>query len=329
MNKVGIIGAGNSAKNFIKALNKSSKFKLCEIGSRNLISSKKISKIYKTKINVKSINEVINSKETDLVIVCLPGFIQPKIIKKLILKKKNIICEKPFSINYSEVKKLRKVMRNQNKIFLVNFCYNFLHPFKIVLNQIKKNTLKLEKLNISWNVLSKYPKDKKHWKNNDKLTGGVLYNYGSHILNLFFPKKKKIVIKIKNLNIPFHKCNFSIKDNIDYNFSFSNIAKPPHGLIFELIGKKGRIKISNLKSSGPTSGYKLFTEIYSRNRSKIKKIYLSNKKRAKLYNLYLETLNYYLKIKKNNKKNYINNFDHASWNTYLLEKIQKKIQKFC
>ena len=302
MNKVGIIGSGNSAKNFIRALNKSSRFKLCEIGSRNLISSKKISKIYKKKINIKSIDEVINSKETDLVIVCLPGFIQPKIIKKLILKKKNIICEKPFSINYSEVKKLEKIMKNQNKIFLINFCYNFFGPFKVILNQIEKDALELEKLNISWNIFSKYPKDKKHWKNNDKLTGGVLYNYGSHILNLLFPNKKEIEIKIKNINIPFHKCNFSIKDKIDYSFSFSNIAKPPHGLTFELKGKKGKIKISNLKSSGPTSGYKLSSEMYSKNCVKVRKIDLKNKKKIKLFNLYLETLNYYLKIKKNKKK---------------------------
>ena len=37
---------------------------------------------------------------------------------------KTIICEKPFSINYSEVKKLGKVMRNQNKIFLKHRYFN-------------------------------------------------------------------------------------------------------------------------------------------------------------------------------------------------------------
>ena len=125
MNKVGIIGSGNSAINFIRALNKSSKFKLCEIGSRNPFSAKKISKIYRSKINIKSINDVINSKENNLVIVCLPGYLQPQIIEKLILKKKNIICEKPLSIKYSDTKKIEKLMKYQKRIFLTNFCYNF------------------------------------------------------------------------------------------------------------------------------------------------------------------------------------------------------------
>ena len=33
MNKIAILGSGKSAKNFVKAINKSSKFKLIQIGS--------------------------------------------------------------------------------------------------------------------------------------------------------------------------------------------------------------------------------------------------------------------------------------------------------
>ena len=190
MINVGVLGSGKSAINFIKALNTFPNLKLVEIGSRNKFSANKISKIYKSKIFIKSIDDVIYSKKNSLVIICLPPFLQPKIIEKLISTKKNIICEKPLSVNYLDTKKIVSLWKKKKQIFLINLCYNFFLPFNIFLNEIKSNKLQIKKIEISWRVLSNYSQFKGYWKNDNSLTGGVLFNYGSHLLNLFFPKKK-------------------------------------------------------------------------------------------------------------------------------------------
>ena len=96
--KVGIIGSGNSALTFVKALNYRKEFDLVAIGSRNHWKAKQISKIYKKNVLILSIQEVIESKDINLIIICLPGFIQPKIICDSFKNNKNVICEKPMSI---------------------------------------------------------------------------------------------------------------------------------------------------------------------------------------------------------------------------------------
>ena len=115
MNKIAILGSGKSAKNFVKAINKSSKFKLIQIGSRNLQAANQISSICNSHVQIKSINKVIKSKANNTVIVCLPGYLQPSIIKNLLFYNKNIICEKPFALKYNEAKKIFNIWQKIKK----------------------------------------------------------------------------------------------------------------------------------------------------------------------------------------------------------------------
>ncbi len=326
MNNVAIIGSGKSAKNFIKAINKSADFKLIQIGSRNLKAAKKLSLISNSKVEINTVNKIIKSKLNNLVIICLPGYIQPKIIKSIFLYKKNIICEKPFALKYSHAKEVFDKWKKTKKICVINFCYRFLNPLNFVLKEIKKNKSKIHTIKTSWNVLSE-KKNKINWKNKYNLSGGVLFNYGSHLLNLFFPIKKKLVISIDDNNIPFKFCSFSLKKKITYNFFLSNISDPPHGIKIELIGKKYKKIISNYGSSGPTEGFKLNN--YSFNKKKIinNKLLEFDKKKIDLSDLYLQTLKNFNKIKKKRLRKYKNDINEGLWNTYLLEKIQNKIKK--
>ena len=171
-------------------------------------------------------------------------------------------------------------------------------------------------------------KNKKNWKLKNNLTGGVLFNYGSHLLNLFFPIKKKLNVSIKNDNILFKSCKFSVKKKITYNFSLSNISNTPHGIKIELIGKKYRKIISNYGSKGPAVGFKLkIVSSKNQNNKSNKLINLDAKKKIDISDLYLKTLNNFDKIKKNRLRKYKNDINEGLWNTYLLEHIQNKIKK--
>lgn len=327
MNKIAILGSGKSAKNFAQAIYKSSKFKLIQIGSRNFKAANQISSICNSNVEIKSINKIIKSKANNTVIVCLPGYVQPRIIKNLLIYNKNIICEKPFALKYNEAKEIFNIWQKTKKICLVNFCYNYLKPLKYVLSEIKKNSSKIHTINISWDVMNE-KRNKKNWKINNNLTGGVLYNYGSHLLNLFFPIKKKLDISIKNNNILFKSCKFSVKKKITYNFSLSNNSNIPHGIKIELIGKKYIKIISNYGSKGPTVGFKLKIVSSKNQNNKLNKLSnLDSKKKIDINDLYLKTLNNFDKIKKNRLRKYKNDINEGLWNTYLLEHIQNKIKK--
>lgn len=327
MNKVAILGSGKSAKNFIQAINKSKKFKLIQIGARNYKAAKQISLISNSDVEIKSINTIIKSKSNNLIIVCLPAFVQSKIVKSLLIYKKDIICEKPFVLKLKDAKDILSIWRKTKKICLINFCYNYLKPIKNALVEIKKNYSQIHTVKISWNVMKEI-KNKQNWKNKNNLTGGVLFNYGSHLLNLFFPNKIKLDIINNKKNILYSLCKFSIKKKILYKFSLSNISKPPHGIKIELIGKKIHKIISNYGSTGPTIGYKLINKsIKSQNSNTKEPFHLDNKRKIELNDLYLKTLIYFDKIKKKRLRKYKNDINEGLWNTYLLETIQNKIKK--
>jgi predicted dehydrogenase len=94
----------------------------------------------------------------------LPGSIHAKIIIKLFRANKNIICEKPFTIKYSDAQKILKEQKKSKKIALVNFCYNFLEPIKVIQNEIYKNKINLHTVNVYWQSY-RDEKNKKNWKN--------------------------------------------------------------------------------------------------------------------------------------------------------------------
>lgn len=335
MNNVGIVGTGKSAENFIKALNKNPKFKLVAIGGRDKRKAKKIAKMYSKDVDILSINSVIKSTKNDLVIVCLPGSINAKIIIKLFRANKNIICEKPLTIKYSDAQKILKEQKKSKKIALVNFCYNFLEPIKVIQNEIYKNKVNLHTVNVYWQS-HRDEKIKKNWKNYNNQGSGVLYNYGSHLLNLLFPKKVNLEILSKAQfckNQSFLKkfntksiysdqlCNFSIFCKFNYNFYLSNITYPTSGIRFEIIGSNGTKYLHNFKSKSSTSGFQLISLKLNKEKIISKKVFYNSEKNISIHDLYYCMLNYYSLIKKRKIKSYRFDIKEAAWNTYLLEKI--------
>ena len=336
MNKVAILGSGKSAENFIKALKLNSDFKLIQIGSRNKNRAKKISTKYSNNIEINSINKVIESEKNNLVIVCLPASIQFEVIKKLFKLNKNVICEKPFVINYIDSTKLLKIWKKFKPICLINYCYNFLEPLEFFSNEIQKNKINIHTVNISWKVSNNSKIVRPNWKNKRNMGGGVLYNFSSHLLNLLFPKKTKLKIlsseqyylknkRIKRIETNDNKadkiCSFTLKNKFIYNFFLSTISNPTLGIKMELIGTKGTRVMSNFNSDSPTNGFIMKSYFKAGNKIKITDIKF-NKKKIYLHDLYLKTLNYYNKVKKKRLRNYKNSINHGVWNTYLLDRLQ-------
>ena len=339
MNRIGIIGSGNSAKYFSKAVKKHKNFDLIAIGSRNLTKAKSLISTHPKKIRVSLIDSVINATDIDTVFVCIPGHAQPNIICKLFENKKNVICEKPLSINYKDSYKVYKAWKKSNKIGLINFCYNFLPSFIYLKKIIKKNELDIQSIDFNWKISSRLKNlNKDNWKYFRKMGGGVLYNYGSHALNLLLPEKSKAVILYKNALVKIKKkilplkfwinqsdviSNFSIREKYLYNFNLSTVNNPNNGIEIKVCGTKGSIYIDNFGSNGPTTGYKI--KKYKNNRNKIKKtiIKIKNNNALKLEDLYYRTIDYFDLIYQKKYKKYNMNINEGLWNTQLLEKLSK------
>ena len=342
MNKIAIIGSGNSALLFVKALNCFSNFKLICIGSRNLKSAKQISLHHNSKIKISTIDYVINSTEIDTVIVCLPPSLQPKILIKLFKMKKNVICEKPLALDDKSAKKIYKHWIRSKKIGLVNFCYNFIPEFIEVKKIIKKNKLDLHTIKFDWNVSSRVNPSKIFWKNSFNQGGGVLINFGAHILNLFFPKKEKIkllskyqftkinnkiVAVTKSNDLPDTMTNIILKKKFLFNLNFSTISNPTFGMQIQLIGKKGSIILDNFNLKKAMFKFKMKKMYNTSNKININLIKINKQKPKNLIDLYKRTLEYFYYIKKNSIKKYNMSINEGYWNTCLINQLSKLSNK--
>ena len=105
----GIIGLGNIAHEFSKAFAKTKNAKLLAIASKNENKLKKFREQFNVelKFSFKNYQDLIDCDEVDIVYIALPNSMHKHWILNAIKNKKNILVEKPATINFSEANEIR------------------------------------------------------------------------------------------------------------------------------------------------------------------------------------------------------------------------------
>ena len=116
-------------------------------------------------------------------IICTPNYLHFQHIKKSLLNGANVICEKPTVLNIVELKKIIEIEKKTNKkcysLFQLRYNKDLMRiKFNYLKSQNKKNTLNLNYITYrgSWYDAS--------WKNNPKLSGGLIMNIGIHFVDI-------------------------------------------------------------------------------------------------------------------------------------------------
>lgn len=142
--------------------------------------------LFEKKYKLKTFNNIdeVNKKKIDLMIVCSPHETHLEIVQKIInkFKVKAILCEKPFTKNLKDAKKIKSILSNKKLKMFINYS----RISDIATHFIKKKVI-----------------------NKKKIVGKVFYSKSildncSHFINLFnfffgFPKKSTIISKEKNI----------------------------------------------------------------------------------------------------------------------------------
>ena len=132
MTNWGILGLGRMGTTFAEAINEVSGSKLISIASKS-------GKIFK-KFENKSYDYVINNENIDSVYIATLNNSHIDLIYKLCDAKKNILCEKPVSISFNELSKVKKKLLEKD-IKLYEAIAYYSHPQTIELLKpiVKKN----------------------------------------------------------------------------------------------------------------------------------------------------------------------------------------------
>lgn len=245
---LGIVGAGMIVKDFLSFSHELPEIKLEAIVARNIENLKNLQSTYNIKQIYTDLDECLSSPSIDTIYVAVPNNLHYPVTKKVLEAGKNVICEKPFTLDYNETVELFQLAESKNLILIEAITNQYLPNYlEIKENLSQIGNIRLVECNFS-QLSSRYEAFKKGIiapvfdKNQGGGVLGDLNIYNIHfVVGLFgAPKNSKyypnIVREVDTSGIlileydEFKVVCIAAKDT--YNNSYANIQ-----------GDKGLIKV--------------------------------------------------------------------------------------
>ncbi len=242
----GIIGLGYMGKQFANSLRKLDKNQLLGISSNSLFKLIKFGFRHKIKLKYqfKSYEDILSCKDIDNIYIATLNNTHHDLIIKCLEAKKNVLCEKPFAIDYEQAKNIRNKVKESKTLFLEALAYRSHPQIKEVIRLIKSNSIgKIFKINTSYGINKGKPKNNSRLFDN-KLGGGSILDLGSYpvsISNLIanisndqkdiVPEVKNVLGKVYNSEIDinaqaelFYKNGITSKIKVSINENLENMT---------------------------------------------------------------------------------------------------------
>ncbi len=191
MIKWGIIGLGNMGQKFARAIMETNNSNLAGIASKDINKIKNFTSKHNFKdlVTYNNYDEIIKDKNITAIYIATLNNTHFELIKKCSENNKNILCEKPFTLNYDEGREVYDYIIKNRVIFYEGFAYRSHPQTKIIQDIIQRNELG-EITNIQSSFGFKVNKIKPDSRLFDKkLGGGAILDVGCYplsILNLFY-----------------------------------------------------------------------------------------------------------------------------------------------
>ena len=191
--KLAIIGSGMIVNDFLTMIGDIPKIHLEAIVGTDRSSDKM--ELLKNKYGIRQVltsyEECLKNKNIDTVYIALPNHLHFSFAKQAILSKKNVICEKPFTLKSSEMRELRELAL-ANKVLLLEAITNqYLTNYKKIKESLKAiGTIKIVECNYS-QYSSRYDAFKKGEilpAFNPKMGGGALMDINIYNIHFVTPE---------------------------------------------------------------------------------------------------------------------------------------------
>ena len=198
--KYAVIGAGRVSCKHAKAIKTLSNSELRGVYDLNSLKAKEFVSKYDVEC-YQSLNEVLKDPEIEVVNICTPHNTHVKIALKAVKNNKKVLCEKPFVLSSTD---LRKYILNNKKakdnIFIV-FQNNFRKVIRFLYEVVEKKCLGkilFFSINLRWWRDNNYSQG---WQGKKNQNGGILFNQAIHSLEIL-----NRILKLK-----INKCSTLIK----------------------------------------------------------------------------------------------------------------------
>ena len=279
--KWGIIGLGGIASKFADGFQFTKNAKLFAISSKN--ENKLLE--FKNKFQIdenycfSNYDSLLECKDLDMVYIALPHSFHHEWVIKSIEKGKNILVEKPATINFSQMENIKNNLKNKNIFFSEAFMYRY-HPqilkvIDLLKNKVIGNLVSMESFfgfdalgkkkifGIKLNKLKKKP-NRNNRLYNKGLGGGAILDLGCYPVSFSILIASLIskfdFIKTKVLNKKKEIGPTGVDMNSFAELDFGNNFRSTIGVSFtqdlgkktKIIGSKGELIIEDTWHGNPS-----------------------------------------------------------------------------
>lgn len=274
--RIGLLGFGSMGKTHaycvhnlkyfydIDALSKigADKVEIVSVCTKNIENAKKCASVYGFASYTDNENDIINDSTIDAIDVCTPNIYHYETVKKAINAGKHVYCEKPLAVTYAQASELSALAKQKGVKCHMVFNNRFLLPIIKAKQIIENGTIgKILSFNGEYHHSSALNPEKTGWKQNkDICGGGVLFDLGSHVVDLIYYLcgkfksiygKSQIAFESRMLNGKEWQTNAdeafyavaTLENGATGTLTMSKITTGSNDdLIIEIHGEKGSIK---------------------------------------------------------------------------------------
>ena len=254
MIKWGIVGLGNMAHKFANSIKETDNSQLVGIASLNKTRLKSFKEDYQiTEENTHyTYDDLIKSTNIDAIYIATLNNTHLEIIKKCAENKKNILCEKPFTLNLDEAKIANDHIKKNGVNFYEAIAYRTHDQIKVIKEIIDKNEIgNIVSIDSSFGFKVKKIKPETRLFNK-QLGGGSILDVGCYplsFLNFLFNDKNDYEITNVKGNYAhtgvddFAQAKVIINKNLECSISASIKENLPN--IISIKGTTGELIVNN------------------------------------------------------------------------------------
>lgn len=205
--KLATIGTGMIVNKFLDAASKVDGIECIAVYSRSQSKADELANKFGVKKTYIDFEEMLDDPEIDIIYVASPNSLHYNQSKKIILSRKNVICEKPLTSTVAELEELLRLAKEHNVFFFEAIMPIHLPNYKL----IKENLLKIDGVKMVFANFLQYSSKMDALKRgetpnvfNTKFSGGALMDlniYNLHfVMGLFGVPTKAVYHPLKSEN---------------------------------------------------------------------------------------------------------------------------------
>lgn len=247
---IGIIGAGTIAHKMAETVTKSGIANMYAIASRSIDKAREFAAIYNIPKAYGSYEEIAADSDIDLIYIATPHSRHYEDCMLCIENGRNVLCEKAFTANAIQAKKLLEFAKEKN-VFITEAIWTRYIPMRFVLDEILESGIIGEISSLTANL--GYDLSMLDRLQLPELAGGALLDLGVYTLNFAVMAFGKDIAQIKS-TCTLNKHGVDMNNSIIIKYkdgktallhSNFNAKTDRMGIIY---GSKGRIEFKNINN---------------------------------------------------------------------------------